>query len=382
MKCNILTLHEQIINKQKTIPALIDECIQVENKVSITNSVINNNHEHAEREAQELQNKLDQHQTDLLYGIPYAMKDNVSVINTITTGGSKFLENYVAPYSATIYDHLRNSNAIMLSKSSLDEFGMGGSGIYCYKGVTKNFHDDQRITGGSSSGSVNLVAAGVVPFAIATDTGDSARRPASFTGVAGFKPTYGLISRFGVLPYSPSLDTVGIVSQTVSDLAIVCDSLIKYDARDCSSQATKEHYFYRSLKPISKLNVGVVKGIEKHLSADVLPAYLKSIEIIKSAGHNVILVDYNDELLSAVHTIYYVISYGEACSCWSNLTGIQFGLNLGGKDYEDIILHARTSGLGEQVKRRFTIGAYVTESQNFEKMFLRSQRIRRYLVNK
>jgi aspartyl-tRNA(Asn)/glutamyl-tRNA(Gln) amidotransferase subunit A len=219
------------------------------------------------------------------------------------------------PYSASIYDSFNHHNAIMIGKSNMDEFGMGGDGIYSAYGIVKNAYDKERIVGGSSSGSVNLVAAKVVPFAIGTDTGDSSRRPATLVGVVGYKPTYGLISRYGVTPYAPSLDHVGIIANSVTDVAIVAQHIVAFDQKDFTSQRIADHHFYQNLKLTKQLVIGIVKDMEKYLSPDVLTAYLKCIAYLKSQGHTFKYVDFIDEYLKAIHTIYYIISYAEANSC-------------------------------------------------------------------
>jgi aspartyl-tRNA(Asn)/glutamyl-tRNA(Gln) amidotransferase subunit A len=239
-----------------------------------------------------------------------------------------------------------------------------------------NPHDHDRIVGGSSSGSVNLVACGQAPFAIGTDTGDSVRRPASFVGVVGFKPTYGLISRYGVFPYAPSLDSIGINATNVTDTAIVADVICQYDQKDYSSQKM-EHTFYKSLTTHKNICVGVIKDLEKHLSKDVLTYYLKAIDDIKKAGHTIKYIDLDETYLRSVHTIYYCLSYVEAYSCYMNITGITFGKNLGGNNYDEIITKNRTNGIGMEARARMIIGAYITKHNNFEKYFLRAQKIRR-----
>jgi aspartyl-tRNA(Asn)/glutamyl-tRNA(Gln) amidotransferase subunit A len=159
------------------------------------------------------------------------------------------------------------------------------------------------------------VAANAVPFAIGTDTGDSARRPPSFAGLVGYKPTYGLISRYGVLPYAPSLDHVGVITKTVIDAAIVSECLVSHDINDFTSQMINDNHFYKNIKSITKLNVGVIKNLEKYLPANTRQAYLDAIEIIKKHGHTIKYVDFDEKLLKAIHAIYYAISFSEAVSC-------------------------------------------------------------------
>jgi aspartyl-tRNA(Asn)/glutamyl-tRNA(Gln) amidotransferase subunit A len=315
MKSFILELHNQIINGDKTISDIVRNSIQKCKNINDTNSLVTDTYSAAEQQAKILENDIKNNQNNLLYGIPYILKDNVCTKGIKTTGGSAFLSNFIPPYSATIYDLFNQDNAVLIGKSNMDEFGMGGAGIYSAYGITKNILDPTRITGGSSSGSVNLVAAGVVPFAIGTDTGDSSRRPASLVGIVGFKPTYGLISRYGIMPYAPSMDHVGILTKTVSDVAIVADYLFKYDEKDFTSQRLPANNLFNNLTTVDKLTIGVIKDVEKYLKPDILKAYIECIELLKKNNYIVKYLDFNDQLLASVHAVYYAISYSEANSC-------------------------------------------------------------------
>ncbi|MDE7100202.1 MAG: hypothetical protein K2N99_03145, partial [Malacoplasma sp.] len=183
--------------------------------------------------------------------ILYAVKDNINVRDTITTGGSLFFENYKSPYSASVIKLLDDAGAIPICKTNLDEFGLGGTGLFSAYGDVLNPIDESRIAGGSSSGSAVLVAKKIVAFALGTDTGDSIRMPASFLGVYGYKPSYGLVSRFGVFPYSPSIDHVGVFANSVADVAIVMDVINHYDKKDFTSQITKID-FYQNINNFDK----------------------------------------------------------------------------------------------------------------------------------
>ncbi|MDR2823047.1 MAG: Asp-tRNA(Asn)/Glu-tRNA(Gln) amidotransferase GatCAB subunit A [Mycoplasmataceae bacterium] len=381
MKSIILQMHEELIAHKKTINEFITHSHQVADEIRDTNSTITTNFNVAQQIANDLQADIDQHKEDLLYGIPYSLKDLISTKGLKTTGGSAFLKDYIPPYNATIYESLSKDYGILVGKSNNDEFGLGGTGLHSAFGVVHNIHDRKRIVGGSSSGSVNEVAAGMVPFSIGTDTGDSVRRPASFTGVVGFKPSYGLISRFGVLPYAPSMDHLGIVASYVADIAIVAQSVIKYDERDYTSQVMKDHDFFHNLTSIKKIKFTIIEGVDGYLSREEQQAYLGLIEKLKKAGHEIISAKIDLQVQKALILIYRIITFAEACSCYANMTGIHFGLNNGGKDYEDVLLKSRTSGFGRQLKRRFTIGAYITKTENFEPIYQRSKKIRTYFNN-
>jgi aspartyl-tRNA(Asn)/glutamyl-tRNA(Gln) amidotransferase subunit A len=315
MKSQILELRKLIINGQKTVNDIINEACAKCDALKDTNSIITDTYQDAQQRAQDLQQHIQRAANNLLYGIPYVMKDGVCTKGIRTTAGSAFLKDFIPPYSATIYENFNHHHAVMIGKSNMDEFGMGGDGIYSAYEIVKYFCDPTRVVGGSSSGSVSLVAANVVPFAIGTDTGDSSRRPATLVGVVGYKPTYGLISRYGVMPYAPSLDHVGIITNSVTDTAIVAQHMISFDEKDFTSQRIGNNQFYQNLKTVDKLTIGIIKEIEKYLTPDVLKAYLQCIEQLKSYGHTIKYVDFMDEYLNAIKTIYSVISYAEANSC-------------------------------------------------------------------
>ncbi|MDE7434183.1 MAG: hypothetical protein K2M43_03690, partial [Mycoplasmoidaceae bacterium] len=253
-KINLEQVHkeyEQKISEIKDANCIITDCFDVNHPVNITDNPLS--------------------------GSIYTLKDNVVTKGIRTTGASKFLDNFIPPYDATLYSLLKQSGAILTSKCNLDQFGMAGTGTYSDYGIVKNVHDQTRITGGSSSGSVNLVAAKAVDFAIGSDTGDSIRRPAAFAGVVGYKPTYGLISRYGVLPYSPSLDHLGIITNSVIDAALVADQICQFDPKDYTSQKL-DHEFFKNLKIQKNLKIAVIKGIENDIQENERKIYLNTLD--------------------------------------------------------------------------------------------------------
>jgi aspartyl-tRNA(Asn)/glutamyl-tRNA(Gln) amidotransferase subunit A len=315
MKSLILKLHKQIIQGDTTITQIINDAILKCKKHDITASLITDNYQTAQKKAQELQEHISLHKDDLLYGIPYVLKDNVCTKNLRTTAGSAFLSDFIPPYNATIYELFNANHAVLIAKSNMDEFGMGGSGIHSAYGIVKNIHDHNFTVGGSSSGSVNLVANQVVPFAIGSDTGDSSRRPASFTNTTGYKPTYGLISRYGMMPYAPSLDHVGIIASFVADIAIVAQAIVKFDEKDFTSQKVKNNNFFNNLKQVDKLTIGVISGIEKYLQPEIASAYTECLKKLKEHKFVIKPIEIKNEHLVAIKTIYSIISYAEANSC-------------------------------------------------------------------
>ncbi len=366
----ILKNHENLKTGKTTVDFLISECNKKMQQCKDTNSVI----------TECCDAPKDFKLTDnLLSGCIYSLKDNISTKGIRTTGASKFLDDYIPPYNATIYELLKSSGAILTSKNNLDQFGMAGTGIQTAYGYAKNILDKSRITGGSSSGSVNLVAGGIVDFAIGTDTGDSVRRPSSFLGVVGYKPSYGLISRYGVLPYAPSLDHVGIITRTVADAAIVADQVCQFDPKDYTSQKL-EHNFYKNLKVLKGMKISVIKGIEDGILLNERKIYLNVISKLKENGHTIVEKEVDIKLLNGIGVTYQIISNVEGLSCYASFTGVPFGANEGGQEYKDLIFKNRNKYINNQVKKRMLMGAYVTSRDNFKSIYIKAKKVRTLLI--
>ena len=298
----------------------------------------------------------------LLNGIPYALKDNFSTSGILTTASSNILKDYVPVYDATVYKKLKNAGAVLVGKTVLDELAMGGTGTTGHTGVVRNPWDKERLIGGSSAGSASSVALGIVPFAIGSDTGDSVRKPASFGGLVGFKPTYGRISRYGLFAFASSLDHVAILSRNVKDASIVTDVLKGKDPNDMTTLKDDPRNY-------SEL-------IDKDITGKKL-FYIKEI-----CGKDT-YKDSKDEVLDkTISETYMCISCAEATSNNSNLTGIQFGPRGEGNSIEEIMFDARTKGFSELIKRRFILGSYILQKENQEKLFLNAGRVRHLIVDK
>ncbi len=305
-------------------------------------------------------------ENNLLSCIPYSLKDNICTKNILTTGGSKFLSTYAPPYNATCYELLQHAGAILLSKDSLDEFGLGGTGHYCFSGIVSNPNDSTKITGGSSSGSAVNVKLKISSFSLATDTGDSIRKPASLVGIVGYKPSYGVISRYGVYPYAPSLDHVGILANYVTDCCIVASYLNKKDPKDMTSIELSDPISLKKLQIKNKIKFIVLENLLSLLDPQYLKEFNKLLILLKKAGHEICL--YKGSVpINEVNKIYKVISYMEAYSCYCCLTGLNYGLNVANKNdnYEQTILKNRSAGFGNEAKKRFIIGTYLSRPEKF-----------------
>ena len=328
----------------------------------------------------------------ILSGIPYSLKDNFSTTNILTTASSNILKDYVPVYDATVYKKLKKSGAVLIGKTTLDELAMGGTGTTANTGIVRNPYDKDRSIGGSSAGSAASVALGITPFSIGSDTGDSVRKPASFGGVVGFKPTYGRISRYGLFAFASSLDHVGVLSRSVRDSAIVTDILKGKDENDMTTLDDDKLVYADmlddSIKGKKLCYIKEICDINEFRDADdelkyTLSEFSKLMDKLKEAGFIVEEVSVDKKLLEAIYPAYMSISCAEATSNNSNLTGIQFGPRP--KDVSDVnelMFKARTAGFSELIKRRFILGSFILQKENQEKLFLNAGRVRRMIVDR
>ncbi len=321
-------------------------------------------------------------ETGLMYGVPVVLKDNVNTKGIKTTASSKMLENYVPIYDATIVKKLREAGAVVVAKASMDELAMGGTNLTAVSGPVKNPYDLTCMPGGSSGGSAALVAAGVVPMAIGTDTGDSIRKPASFCGIVGLKPTYGRISRYGIIPYSSSLDHVGCFTRNVHDAAVALEVLAGRDDHDMTSSSLPvEHYVDALTHNIQGKKIAVLKNVTDNLNqSDTQAVFEELVHQLKEKGAQVIEVEMNEALLKAILPAYYLIANCEATANHSNLDGIRFGLQLDEASSQEMMIQSRTQGFGPLIRKRFVIGSYGLFVENQEKLFRQAQRVRRLIV--
>lgn len=328
---------------------------------------------------------------NLLSGIPYGIKDNYSTKGILSTGSSNTLKDYVPFFDATAVANLKKNGAVGIAKTALDEFGMGGTGLTAHTGIIKNPWDTTRICGGSSAGSACSVAYGVYPYALGSDTGDSIRKPAGYCGIVGYKPTYGMISRFGLFPFASSLDTCGVLTRSIEDAAIVVDGMKGIDENDQTSWNSSNINLYNDLsKDVKGKKLFYIKEITDisnypHASNELkmhLENYQKALEKLRNIGVTVEEVSIDKTLLSVIPGVYVCISCAEATSNMSNLTGISFGPRGNGENVMDMIKDYRTKGFSPLIKRRFVIGSYVLQKENQERYFLNACRVRRLIVDK
>ena len=382
MNKSIAELHKLLKNNEVTSKELIEESLKKSHELQEScNAFVTILDDAKEEEITD----------ELLSGIPYGVKDNYSTKGILTTGSSNTLKDYVPFFNATAIEKLNSVGAVKVNKTVMDEFGMGGTGTTGHTGIVLNPWDKTRMCGGSSTGSACAVAAGVYPYALGTDTGDSIRKPAAYCGIVGYKPTYGMISRYGVFPFASSLDHLGVLARSVEDCAIVGDSMKGIDKNDMTSWDSKDINLYKSLnKEVKGKKICYVKelcDISNYPNADEelklhLENFHKTIEKCREIGIEVDEVSVDRNLLNAAYSVYVVIYSAEATSNMSNLTGIIFGPRGEGDNYIDMIKYHRTKGFSTLIKRRFIIGSYVLQKENKERYFNNAQRVRRLLVDK
>ncbi len=319
---------------------------------------------------------------DKLEGIPFAIKDNFAIKNTNTTSASKIIRNFKPNFNSTVFEKLVEAGAVPLFKANLDELAMGGTGLTSNFGPVYNPFHENYIAGGSSSGSNYLVADETVPFSIGSDTGDSVRKPAAYTGVVGYKPTWGLVSRYGLYDFAPTWDTVGWFTNSVKESALLLDVLQGFDSKDFSSVHPTDRNYLEEINLEDKYKVITIPSLEKYIVDEgILNDYKKSIELLKQDGHEIVEVnEINEEILSTMLTVYKIISSTEAFSCNANLTGFVFGSYFeSGSDYEQKITNARTNGFDYEVKKRFLLAQHARFSEeNYYKKAIQL----RTLINK
>ena len=312
-----------------------------------------------------------------LCGVPVAIKDLLDIEGIPTTCGSRILEGYRPPFTATVVERLEAAGAIVVGKTNMDEFAMGSSNENSAYKPTRNPWDPTRVPGGSSGGSAAAVAAGMAPLSLGSDTGGSIRQPAAFCGIVGLKPTYGRVSRYGLVAFASSLDQVGPFARTVEDAALAASVLFGRDARDATSAGEAVPDFRAALQRGAKgLRIGVPWSfLEKGIDAPVLAAFREALAALESAGARMVDV----ALPHAGHAIatYYIVATAEASSNLARYDGVRYGLRVAaGRDLRETYGRTRDRGFGPEVKRRIILGTFVLSSGYYDAYYLRAQKVR------
>ena len=324
----------------------------------------------------------DEERTGKLANVPVVLKDNINTKGIRTTASSRILDNYVPVYDATIVKKLKAAGAAFIAKASMDELGMGGTNKNAFTGPVHNPYDLNRIAGGSSGGSAAMVASGCTSLAIGTDTGDSIRKPAAYCGVIGVKPTYGRISRYGVIPYASSLDHVGYFTTNVKDAALALEVLAGRDNHDLtSSNLPVENYSENLNTNLAGKTIAVLKTVNDAFENETFKnTFCDLIEKVKAAGANVVEVEMPIQYMELIAPIYETIANAEAAANHANLDGIRFGMREPGESVDEVMTNSRTKGFSSNVRERFVVGSYTLFDENQDRILRKAQKLRRLLV--
>lgn len=311
--------------------------------------------------------------TGPLAGVPVAIKDNMCTNGILTTCSSKILGNYVPPYTATAVENLENAGAIIVGKTNMDEFAMGSTTETSFYGATANPWDTTKVPGGSSGGSAAAVAANEVPFALGSDTGGSIRQPSSYCGVTGMKPTYGTVSRYGLIAYGSSLDQIGPIAKDVADVAAALEAIASHDKKDSTSVNRQNTEFTKMLEGgVKGLKIGIPKDyFSDGLNPEVRDAVLNAAEVLKSLGAEV--EEFDLSLVDYAIPAYYVIASAEASSNLARFDGVKYGYRT--PEYEELhemYKKTRTEGFGSEVKRRIMLGSFVLSSGYYDAYYIKA----------
>lgn len=320
---------------------------------------------------------------NILSGIPFVLKDNFHTKNIKTTASSCMLKDYFPIYNACVFEKLLQNGGCLIGKASMDELAMGSTNKTALSGPVYNPWDTTRIAGGSSGGCAALVGSGVIPFALGTDTGDSIRKPAGFCGVVGFKPTWGRVSRYGVISYASSLDTVGVITRNVRDVAIVMEKIAGRDNRDMTSSMKEVPHYLENLDVnIKGIKIAVFKTVSDEIdNSQIKDNFDKMVQKLKDLGANVEYVTFPMNLMKAIRPTYTIIANAEATGHLACFDGIKYGLHESGETIEDMVINSRTKGFSESIKHRLILGHLALESKNQEKMFKKAKKVRRVIVD-
>ena len=370
-------LHNKIISVQELHDIYLK---RLNTHAENLNCIINFTPETAHRQIKAAQALIDSKQAHLLTGIPLVHKDLFCTARINTTCGSRMLENFVAPYDATVVKNLNNAGMITMAKANMDEFAMGSSNENSYFGAVKNPWDLTRVPGGSSGGSAAVVAAGLAPIATGTDTGGSIRQPAALTGITGIKPSYGRASRYGMVAFASSLDQAGVFARSAQDCAYVLSEMCGFDAKDSTSaQVGKEDFSENLNQSIKGLKVGIVTEWMDGLNPDIKQATEQAIAKLQDMGAQLIEIELPTAHLAV--SAYYVIAPAECSSNLSRFDGIRYGHQCKKPvDLNDLYVRSRSEGFGEEVKRRIMIGTWALSAGFYDAYYRKAQKIRRLIA--
>lgn len=371
---SVLEIHELLKEKKIKPIDLVEEAFEnIENNKEL-NAYITLNKEEAIKQAQELENK---EVDNILFGMPIAIKDNIITKDLLTTCASHMLENFIPLYDATVIEKIKSKNMIIICKTNMDEFAMGSTSRTSYFGAPLNPWNKTKISGGSSGGSAVTIASRDLPFALGSDTGGSIRQPASYCGIVGMKPTYGRVSRYGLVAFASSMDQIGPMTKNVYENALLLNAIVGKDERDLTSAEKEAEDFTRLIgKDIKDMKIAVPNYFMSDIvNEEVKNAIKNTIEILKNAGATVDYVDM--KYLDQAVTLYQVIALGEASSNLARFDGIRYGFSKENPEsIKDVYFKTRQEGFGTEVKRRIMVGAHILSGENAKIYYNKAMAVR------
>jgi len=379
----IVKLHSMLEKKEISCRELTQSYIDaIEKDNTQLNAYVTATPDEALKTADKVDEKIAQGKDiGLLEGIPMTLKDNISTDGIRTTCCSKILEDYVPIYDATVWKILKAQNAVLLGKTNMDEFAMGSSCETSYFGGAKNPHNINHVAGGSSGGVASAVGGNIAVYGLGSDTGGSIRQPASFCGIVGLKPTYGAVSRYGLIAYASSFDQIGPITTSVEDAAIVFDAVSEYDTMDSTSQGRKGTPVCDTLRnDIKGMKIGIAREYLDGVRDDVRKAVETAADIYRSLGAEIVYFDL--PALKYALPVYYILACAEASSNLGRYDGIRYGYKAGSySDVNDMIKKTRSTGFGDEVKKRILLGTYVLSSGYYDAYYKKAQNLRGTIVN-
>lgn len=374
--------HAALIRGEMTCKRLVEEYLDRIEQSARLNAFISVLPESALTQAEAVDKKVREKHAGKLAGLILAVKDNIVVKDVRVTCGSRILENFVAPYHATVAQKLLDADAIVIGKTNMDEFAMGSSNENSYFGPALNPHDRTRVAGGSSGGSCVAVAANLAMAALGSDTGGSIRQPAAFCGVVGLKPTYGRVSRFGLVAFASSLDQIGPITETTRDAARLLEVLAGRDERDATSAPMPVAAYSQAIgKDVKGLKIGLPQEyFTEGLHLEVRQAITQTVDLLKENG--VQFVDVSLPHTEYAIADYYVLANAEAASNLARYDGARYGFRAeNAPDLEEMYVQSRSQGFGEEVKRRIMLGTYVLSAGYYEAYYRKAQKVRTLIKN-
>lgn len=378
MQGKINTLHQKLMRRELSAVELADKYLTA---VAAYDNTLHSYVEVTAEQAREAAKQIDRkiaagEEIGLLEGIPMAVKDCISTKGVLTSCGSKILSNYKPVYDAFVVEQLKAAGAVMLGKTNMDEFAMGSTCESSWYGPTKNPFSERHVPGGSSGGAAASVGADLAVYGLGSDTGGSVRQPASFCGTVGLKPTYGSVSRFGLIAYASSLDQIGVLAQGVEDAAIVYDVIAKYDCRDATCSNHQRISTVEALhQPLKGRKIGVLTNLFEGLNVEIDTCLQSVITELRSQGAEIFEITIPQFELAL--PVYYILACAEASSNLARYDGVRYGYRAPEfEGVEDMIVKTRDQGFGVEVKRRIMLGNYVLSSGYFDAYYKRAQRMR------